>query len=275
MAACDPSTKHGRPTHVSQAIKVPMLSDSMRILAALHDLPVAAYGRSAEDSPRSVSTRLQQDGSMGTVGGSGAHDSPIRGVPLGDSWPAAFGTSFTEVRRTEEEERIVGLFDRIRGLFEGYDPPERAHASGGSPPSASSSRASLDTQRLPGPRWKLSSWLQFIEEASTDWATAMSVSQAHAEQIFVSLCGKGGQMGLMEFAEALVMVARPPNPNRPAPVVAAKRRSMMPAGGKSAHKRPGQHVDSSMPDASSEHPSPLELIEWVLSQAGRKDCHDA
>ena len=114
--------------------------------------------------------------------------------------PFAHGTSFVELSSPPAEAALTALFDRLRCLFEWHSPSADDTDQGAVP----SSRKPLDSQMLPGPRWKLPSFLRFLCEHPG----APAVPRADAEAVFASICGKGGAMDLIDFAEALALLAR-------------------------------------------------------------------
>ena len=63
-----------------------------------------------------------------------------------------------------------------------------------------------------GPRWKPSTWAAFLKSASLAGghrasAVAAGLAGPDAELLFTSVCGKGGSMDVLDFAEALARVA--------------------------------------------------------------------
>ena len=93
------------------------------------------------------------------------------------------------------------LFDRLRFLFDEHTPEASPHDA-----ALTASRKPLDSQTLPGPRWKLPTFGRFMHTLQAMGPTALS--RAEADQLFQAICGKGGSMDLIDFAEACATAAQ-------------------------------------------------------------------
>ena len=147
---------------VDVAIKVPMLADVLRIIAEINHLQC----RPRDEAPSSFDSIAHK---------------------------LAFGTSFVELTPSAEEAVLMSLFDRLRYLFDWHVPPDAEWAT---------ARKPIDSQTLPGPRWKAQTFTSFMQAQGT------GLSSKECEAIFVSVCGKGGAMDILDFAEACAQVAR-------------------------------------------------------------------
>jgi hypothetical protein len=162
-------------SRVDERIKVPMLADALRIVAGIHNLSFA---------PREAGAGVEE--LLALMGGA----QPSQ--PL-DS-PAA-GTSFVELTFEDEQKAIFDLFDRMRYTVEWHTPDsldrlDPGHASRGT---------LLNTQTLPGPRSKANVLVAFMQSAA-------GIGKSEGERIFQTVCGKGGSMDLLDFADAVLMV---------------------------------------------------------------------
>lgn len=122
------------------------------------------------------------------------------------------GTSFVELAPSTEERALIDLFARLRYLFEWHMPEASVSDA------AWASRKPIDSQTLPGPRWKAHTLASFLH------AQQRGLPPQEAERIFVSICGKGGTMDVIDFAEACAQVGR---------------RVLLPGGGREPAERGG------------------------------------
>jgi hypothetical protein len=170
------------PSPVDEAIKVPMLTDALRVVAGLRGLKV----------------KSRAGGDAGGFGGTGFYEVPTDGELLG------------------------GGFDLIEGitrLFEQHTPPSarREEAVLGA------SGYARDPDKLPGPRWRgAAAFTSFLQAAglvarpggaaaATPLAAApapRTLARHEVDLIVLAVCGKGGSMDLVDFAEACVGAAR-------------------------------------------------------------------
>jgi hypothetical protein len=248
---------------VDEAIKVPLVADTLRVAAALHRLPCKpreipppeppqampwTFGTPQPRLPRSASSQAAS-----SIPWSIRAYSPEAQDSTDESAPSpppryAYGTWFTEVEMAPEEVAHVHLFDRVRSVFDSHLPQTSPSRETGSWPTAH--RRPYEAHALPGPRWKLQTFTRFLDDvglltmvaapasqvplssqrtgassrvrseqasrerpqarAETPGAAGMreGLSSHEAEQIFLSICGKGGTMDVVDFAEACARVAR-------------------------------------------------------------------
>ena len=183
------------PSPVDEAIKVPMLMGALRIVAGLHKL------RCTETRSRPAENLTDDDMDMdGRWTGSGA-----------------FGTSYHSV----DFERIAEdcgfqLLDRLAHLFNTYTPKTVRRENGwasGAPPGNNALLAA------PGPRWRAAAFVRFLESTGLLAATSRpdgalsfrglaGLGRPEVDLIFLSTCGAGGGMGVVEFCEACAKIAR-------------------------------------------------------------------
>ena len=156
---------------VDETIKVPMLSDVLRIVAEVHGL---RYNR----RPNGLSdlARLCAEG-------------------VDPAAVFAYGTSFVELDTStaKPEGQLIDFFGRLRTLFDWYTLESNLPDGG--------YRKNIDSQLLPGPRWKPQALARFLH-------TVAGVGKDESEKLFHAVCGKGGSMDLIGFAEACGKVAR-------------------------------------------------------------------
>ena len=119
-----------------------------------------------------------------------------------------FGTHFHEVVSTDGEARHNQLLARLREVFELHSPSSSVfEATWGD-----ATREDAQATTSAGPRWRAATFSKFCISAGLVGghrasAVAAGLSRPDADQIFNLVCGKGGQMDLMDFAEALGRVA--------------------------------------------------------------------
>ena len=189
-----------RPSLVDEAIKLPMLQDAMRIVAELHNLHQSP--REAEEEaigggppPSTAARQFAARGSGGTARG-------------GAGGGYAFGTRFVEVSPSAGEARPLELLARLRDIFEMHSPSSSVfEATWGDAKQVDSNATSSA-----GPRWKAPTFAKFLQSAGLVGghrasAVAAGLSRPDAELLFASVCGKGGSMDVLDFAEALSRVA--------------------------------------------------------------------
>eukprot|EP00908_Phaeocystis_cordata_P011827 Transcript_22782.p1 GENE.Transcript_22782~~Transcript_22782.p1 ORF type:complete len:592 (-),score=193.38 Transcript_22782:52-1674(-) len=168
------------PSPVDAAIKVPMLTDALRVVGELHGLPTAPP------------------------------PPPADGGGVADRVGGAFGTNFFEVCEGEGPS-LPGL-DTLQALgraFERHSPSDALRCA----------TLAIDPA-LPGPRWKSMAFAKFVQTAGL--VGGAGLSRADVDLIFITVCGKGGTMDVMDFFEACGRVASRLHPDLPVPEALAQ-----------------------------------------------------
>ena len=107
------------------------------------------------------------------------------------------------------ETRHLQLLGRLRDIFELHSPSSTVfEATWGE-----AQREDAQGATSAGPRWRTATFSRFLHSAGLARghrasAVAAGLSRLDADLIFAAVCGKGGVMDLMDFAEALAQVAR-------------------------------------------------------------------
>ncbi len=268
------------PSAVDEAIKVPMLADALRVVAAVNDLeyvpgvhaaPAAAKpegptesGAEQGDVRAAAAAGVPTDASSTGGGVSGAEATPAAGhcaapapsAPLAPGiapcW--AFGTSFVELHASDEELQHVEFFGRLRRLFAWHTPSVAASACSGHGSSSfagdgggggggwlAPQRKALDCQTLPGPRWRATSWISFLQDSGL--LSAEPPRAAASSSQFAA----GGAAGATW-------------PQRPSPSSTSQRpaRSSMQASSPllTSFRKPASSAAAASPAASSKQSSP-------------------
>ena len=219
------------PSAVDEAVKLPMLSDAMRVVSNIHGLDVQEGPRSRRSpSPASPvgtpSPAAKRDGSGAATPPrltraleelraiADAKQEKLRGSPRGGG---AYGTNFYEVKTAVAETKHLQLLSRLRDIFELHSPSSSVfEATWGE-----AKREDAQETSSAGPKWKAPTFSRFLQSAGLVGghrasAVAAGLSRPDADLIFASVCGKGGSMDLLDFTEALSRVASrlyPTGPN--------------------------------------------------------------
>lgn len=229
------------PSAVDETIKVPMVRDALRIVAALHRL--STDDRHLSDEETSCSTaaltapslegfsvpQLPQQSLATQPDAADAAPLPMPAPlpPPAASLPpppprpsasperkhpaftrGAFGTCYVEIATDPSEARHLQLLGRLRDLFEQHTPSaDLFDATWGAVRVADVRETSSS-----GPRWRSATWSRFLKATGLAGghrasAVAAGLAGLDADLLFTSVCGKGGTMDLLDFAEALARVA--------------------------------------------------------------------
>jgi len=164
------------PSPVDEAIKVPMLEDALRVVAAC--------------------SRLRATAREGDAGG-------------------AYGTSFFEVDADPNDAAALTLLQRLWKLFEQHTPAaarrEVAERSMTPRPDNDTTLCGPGL-RWKTPTGPFSAFLQSVgivgPRGASGVAKAGTIARADIELIVLSTCGKGGAMDIFGFGEACVKVAQ-------------------------------------------------------------------
>lgn len=173
-------------------------------------------GAAEEDGDRRV-----DEVSVGEGAPSGLQPPPSSAAARSHPTDGVHGTAFHPLP-TEEEEGFE-LVTRLAALFEQHTPasvrrdfadPTRANYAHAPPP---------EGLAVPGPRWKgpapFGAFLQSAGILARGGAAPTSkgggrLARPDLDLIFLAVCGKGGSMDVMDFAEACVKVAQRVWPER-------------------------------------------------------------
>jgi hypothetical protein len=224
----------GMPSAVDEAVKLPMLRDAMRLISGLHGL----HGDTDESE---MLADLSIDGASATAAPGAAPDTsstadavtaaaptaapaapaapaataaaaaaapPFPSLQHGKPGRGAYGTSFHEISPTPAEVRHLQLLARLRDIFELHSPSSVVfEATWGD-----AQREDAQTTSSAGPRWRAATFSRFVQAVGLTSghrasAVAAGLSRPDADMIFASVCGKGGTMDVLDFAEALSRVA--------------------------------------------------------------------
>lgn len=176
------------------------------------------------------------------TGGGGLSTSLVRG---------AFGTRFHEISMSDNERmRHLQLLARLREVFELHSPSASVfEATWGD-----ATRQDAQATTSAGPRWKAATFSKFcltsgLVGGHRASAVAAGLSRLDADQIFQSVCGKGGQMDLMDFAEAIGRVAARLD------AADARKAGACAGGGGEAHRASSSSSSSSYSYSSNSNPS--------------------
>ena len=237
---------------VDETIKVPMLADVLRIVAEVHGLE---YTRRPEHDPEIM--KLLPSSPPGRPRGSddGNASSEASRVDRAQVPKFAFGTSFVELDASAKgpEGSLIAFFDKLRTLFE-WHTPEGMLIDG-------QYRKNIDSQVLPGPRWKLPVLANFLH-------TVAGIGKAESERLFQAVCGKGGSMDLIDFAEVCGRVARKLHEagGETAEGAASRRRG---SGGEGMGIQSGKPASPKYPPKAALRPHNSRADVSVRSKAGK------
>lgn len=177
----------GSVSVVDERIKVPMLADALRIVAAVHGLPCA---------PRESPWELAE----------------LAGLCEGEDVDLAYGTTYVELRFPPDLISVMTLFDRLRSLFERHTPPSTARNDSmfvlRRPAWATAGGLANGSGASTPPRWRVACLARFLRAYA-------GLPYDVTERIFSSLCTRGPgalaqepSMDVMDFAEACSAVAQ-------------------------------------------------------------------
>ena len=177
-----------------------MLQDAMRVVGELHGL---------------------HDGEDEAAGGAppAARPSPSPPPSSGSRPPSggfAYGTRFMEVCAPAGETRHLQLLARLRDIFELHSPSSSVFEATWGEATKEDARATSSA----GPKWRAVTFARFLQSAGLVGghrasAVAAGLSRPDADLLFTSVCGKGGTMDVLDFAEALARVAARLYPSSP------------------------------------------------------------
>lgn len=180
---------------VDEAVKLPMLRDVVKVVSTLHGL-----GGGCKAATASVSTSASTLPSLPTP--------TAAAIAAAKGLRSAFGTAFHEVSPNPAEMRHLQLLARLRDIFELHSPASCVfEATWGD-----AQREDAQSTSSAGPRWHAPTFSRFLQSAALAGghrasAVAAGLSRPDADLIFASVCGKGGTMDMLSFAEALACVA--------------------------------------------------------------------